>query len=238
MISPNVLTDKISYLIVDTHNHEMAQAALRHSQTVFPLRRSVVFSDRQYGWESSDFIQINPIESIKDYSKFILENAWKFVATEYFIVIQYDGFVLNGSCFCESFLDYDYIGATWPHFETHNVGNGGFSLRSVRLMQKLQHYLKDEDYSVAEDLIVCRKYRPLLEKNNKIRFAPVSVANRFSQELVISKTKTFGFHGYALLPIVYRHNLEFLFQNMPAINNVNKLNEFKAGCKAVAQSQN
>jgi len=238
MNNSNAFDDKISYLIVDTQNHKLAQAALSHSQTVFPLRRSVVFSDRSYGWECSDFIKIKPIENIRDYSKFILEDAWKFVATEYFIVIQYDGFVLNGSCFCESFLNYDYIGATWPHFETYNVGNGGFSLRSVHLMQKLQQYLKYENYNVAEDLLVCRKHRPLLEKYDKIKFAPVSIANRFSQELVFSKMKTFGFHGYALLPIVYRGNLEFLFRNMPVINNLNKLNEFKAGCNAVSQSQN
>ena len=47
--------------------------------------------------------------------------------TEFFIVLQYDGFVLNGNNFLNSFLDFDYIMPPWPHFDCHKVGNGGFT---------------------------------------------------------------------------------------------------------------
>jgi hypothetical protein len=224
------LQEQITYLLLDTHNHVLAQRALRNSQIVFPLKNRLVFSDVEDGWDASDFIKIDPINSVQGYCEFLLKHAWKFVKTEFFIVLQYDGFVLNGDCFSKTFLDYDYIGAPWPHFGFHKVGNGGFSLRSKRLMQAVEPLLEPQDFLIPEDVVIGRKYRLQLERETAIKFAPVSVAERFSQELSV---RNFGFHGYHLLPLVYRHNLEFLFQHLPPSKNRNKFNEFKAGCRAL-----
>ena len=140
---------------------------------------------------------------------------------------------MNGDFFSENFLKYDYIGAPWPHFAFHKVGNGGFSLRSRRLMQAVEPLLTQQDFLIPEDIVICRKYRRQLERDSSIKFAPVSVAEKFSQELSVRDHPTFGFHGYTLLPIVYRHNIEFLFQHLPPAKNKNKFNEFRAGCQAL-----
>lgn len=227
------LSEKITYLLIDTHNHALAQTALRNSQIAFPLKNRLVFSDVEGDWDASDFIKIDPINSVQGYCEFLLKHAWKFVKTEFFIVLQFDGFVLNGDCFSETFLGYDYIGAPWPHFDFHKVGNGGFSLRSRRLMEAVEPLLAQQDRLLPEDIVICRKYRRQLERDATIKFAPVSVAEEFSQELSVRNHPTFGFHGYTLLPLVYRHNLEFLFQHLPPSNNKNKFNEFKLGCQAL-----
>jgi hypothetical protein len=86
---------------------------------------------------------------------------------------------------------------------------------------------------IPEDIVICRKYRRQLERDASIKFAPVSVAEKFSQELSVRNHPTFGFHGYTLLPLVYRNNLEFLFQHLPPSKNKNKFNEFKVGCQAL-----
>jgi hypothetical protein len=130
-------------------------------------------------------------------------------------------------------LDYDYIGAPWSHFDFHKVGHGGFSLRSRRLMQAVEPLLTQQDFLVPENVVICRKYRRQLERNATIKFAPISVAKKFSQELSVCNHPTFGFHGYILLPLVYRHNLEFLFQHLPPSKNENKFNELKVGCEAL-----
>ena len=228
-----LLEEQITYLVIDTQNHALAQTALRNSQIAFPLKNRLVFSDVEDGWYASDFIKVDPINSVQNYCEFLLKHAWKFVKTEFFIVLQYDGFVLNGDCFSEIFLDYDYIGAPWPHFDFHKVGNGGFSLRSKRVMQAAEPLLEQRDFLLPEDVVICRKYRRQLERKTGIKFAPVSVAERFSQELSIRNQPTFGFHGYTLLPIIYRHNLEFLFLHLPPSSNRNKFNEFKVGCRAL-----
>ena len=192
-----------------------------------------MFSDVEDGGDASDFIKIDPIYSVQGYCEFLLRHAWKFVKTEFFIVLQYDGFVLNGDYFSEAFLEYDYIGAPWPHFNFHKVGNGGFSLRSKRIMQAVEPLLEPQDFLLPEDVVICRKYRLQIERKTAIKFAPVSVAERFSQELSVRNQPTFGFHGYTLLPIVYRHNLEFLFKHLPPSKNKSKFNEFTVGCKAL-----
>jgi hypothetical protein len=48
-------------------------------------------------------------------------------------------------------------------------GNGGFSLRSRRLLQALQD--PRIALSVVEDETICRTFRPLLERDYGIRFA-------------------------------------------------------------------
>ncbi|MFZ0349467.1 MAG: hypothetical protein WA694_21880 [Pseudolabrys sp.] len=47
------------------------------------------------------------------------------------------------------------------------------------------------------DMLVCGKYRPILEQEFDVRFAPEQVADRFSHELLLPVTPTFGFHGLA-----------------------------------------
>ena len=227
------LPEKITYLLIDTHNHALAQTALRNSQIAFPLKNRLVFSDVEDGWDASDFIKIAPINSVQGYSEFLLKRAWRFVKTEFFIVLQYDGFVLNGDCFSETFLDYDYIGAPWSNFDSHKVGNGGFSLRSKSLMEALQPVLSDTDLAFPEDILICRKYRPFLEKAAAVKFAPVDVASRFSQEQHFPSYLTFGFHGCHLLPIIYRQNLNYLFDELPVTKNPVTLNKFLVGFNAL-----
>ena len=38
------LSEKMTYLLIDTHNHALAQTALRNSQIAFPLKNRLVFS--------------------------------------------------------------------------------------------------------------------------------------------------------------------------------------------------
>ena len=64
-------------------------------------------------------------------------------------MMQYDGYVLSGDRFLKT-LSYDYIGAPWPHYQSHKVGNGGFSMRSRALVGSIQIFLYD-DLSEAED---------------------------------------------------------------------------------------
>ena len=78
------LQEQITYLLIDTHNHALAQTALRNSQIAFPLKRRLVFSNVEDGWDASDFIKIDPINSVQGYCEFLLKHAWKFVKTEIF----------------------------------------------------------------------------------------------------------------------------------------------------------
>jgi len=116
-----------------------------------------------------------------------------YISTRHALCVQWDGFVLDGGDWDPAFLDYDYIGAPWPHFDdAHNVGNGGFSLRSRRLLEASRDL--PFDGKQAEDVVISRIARPQLEAQG-IRFAPASVAARFAYERTQPTGREFGFHG-------------------------------------------
>lgn len=137
--------------------------------------------------------RIDRLRSRSDYSHFMLHHLADHISTGHALCVQWDGFVLDGAAWDPSFLDYDYIGAVWPHFrDSHNVGNGGFSLRSRRLLRLCKDL--PEDVSEAEDIVIGRLYRLQLEAAG-IRFATEDVANRFAFERSLPNGREFGFHG-------------------------------------------
>lgn len=145
-------------------------------------------SDRRIAWS-----QIGRLGSSMDYSRFMLRELADHISTDHALCVQWDGFVLNGAAWDPAFLDYDYIGAVWPHFDdAHNVGNGGFSLRSRRLLEASRDL--PFDGSQAEDVVISRIARSRLEKQG-IRFAPLTVAHRFAYERTRPTGHEFGFHG-------------------------------------------
>jgi hypothetical protein len=110
--------------------------------------------------------------------------------TSHVLTIQYDGFPIDPSMWKDEFLEYDYIGAVWPH-QNHEVGNGGFSLRSLNLMNHMAE-IGAEAVS-PEDAYICSTLRDELFAGG-FRFAPASVAHQFSFERC-PKRRAFGFHG-------------------------------------------
>jgi hypothetical protein len=121
------------------------------------------------------------------------------VKTSHFLTVQWDGWATNAEAWTDEFLAYDYIGAPWWwHPPGSQVGNGGFSLRSRRLMQFLAAHRETFPYRYPEDDAICRHYRPALEAEG-FRFAPPEVAMRFSFEHPpadprVTRAKSFGFH--------------------------------------------
>ena len=137
--------------------------------------------------------RIARLASRADYSRFMLRELSNHISTTHALCVQWDGFVLQGDAWDPAFLDFDYIGAVWPHFDDgHDVGNGGFSLRPRRLLELCQEL--PFDGSEAEDVVIGRSCRKELEAEG-IRFAPSAVAHRFAYERSPPTGREFGFHG-------------------------------------------
>jgi hypothetical protein len=133
-------------------------------------------------------ISIPKIDSIEAYSHFMIKNLLPFVNTEFVLIIQYDGFVLNPSQWKNEFLNFDYIGA--PTF--WGMGNGGFSLRSRKLIETLHHETEIKEFH-PEDIVICKSYRSFLESKD-IQFATSEIADSFSVEGKIWDNQL-GFHN-------------------------------------------
>ena len=143
-------------------------------------------------------IQIGPIQSGRAYSEFLVKHLADFVETSHCLIVQWDGHVLNAENWDPCFLEFDYIGARWPQFgDGYDVGNGGFSLRSRRLLLACQSPRLQEIH--PEDTVICRTYRNWFESQG-LRFADCATADRFSAERAGDLQTSFGFHGIWHMP--------------------------------------
>jgi hypothetical protein len=203
---------KIALAIIDTDNHVLAGRALSHSLALFPVDQVIIFSDHAGHWMGYDVIKIPAIRDITDYNLIVTAELAEVLDCDFVLIIQFDGFVLNPAEFAKLFLYYDYIGAPWIHFNEFNVGNGGFSLRSKRLVDEVAK-IGGYDPSCPEDLYICRSLRVALESKG-IKFAPAEIARHFSVEYPGVPWQTFGFHGLFHLPQLYRAELDYLMSNL------------------------
>ena len=100
-----------------------------------------------------EYIQAPPIKTTKDYSDLLLKGLRQYVTGSHVLVIQWDSFILHPELWADDFLQYDYIGAVWPHHPDTPVGNGGFSLRSVKLLEALESPTITKRH--PEDFCIC-----------------------------------------------------------------------------------
>lgn len=147
----------------------------------------------------SRVVKISPIGSIEEYSNFIIKRLNEYVETNFALIFQGDGFVLNPQAWTNEFFKYDYIGAPMYHMgEMVRVGNGGFSLRSKKLLDWVSNNWELVDGPIhPEDIFICYFARPFLEKAGLI-FSPEDIANRFAiegGEHGVVWNGEFGFHG-------------------------------------------
>lgn len=186
---------QVTVIIVDTQNYAQAIYAIKKTLEQIKPAKTIWFTDRS-DFDLPDVIisPISPIKSKADYSRFIIKGLAQAFDTSHCLVIQHDGYVIDGTAWDDNFLNYDYIGAPWLYPDPdRNVGNGGFSLRSKKLQLILCH--DEVEIIEPEDEVIGRLYRRWLEEKWYIRFAPEKLAHKFSYELHEPYGKTFGFHG-------------------------------------------
>jgi hypothetical protein len=159
-------------------------------------------------------VEIAPLRSGQAYSEFMLHRLAEHIRTDHCLVVQWDGFVVDAQQWQDRFLEFDYVGATWPQFsDGRNVGNGGFSLRSRKLLQACQ----DPRFVVShpEDVAIGRINRHFLQREYGIAFADRDIAEQFAFERAAPSGPTFGFHGaFNMLEILGRERFWALYDTL------------------------
>jgi len=137
-----------------------AMLSIMHSMKNLPGSEGLLISPDRPG-NMPDWISHVSIKSFSyfEYSLFVLYALGKFIRTEFALVVQDDGWVLNADNWRKEFFNYDYIGAPihlaritqanqtffqrdfqWLEYlgqancRIENIYNGGFSLRSKRFL--------------------------------------------------------------------------------------------------------
>lgn len=168
-------------------------------------------------------IRIPPIHNLNEYSQFVILDLPDHISTPFCMTIHDDGFPVNLHLWRDEFSKFDYIGAPWgkscspsvsPHMYYNGQvegGNGGFSIRSKRLMgigkeiamSAKNPTMRDHVASggfLHEDGYFCYQIRHLL-KNAGMLYAPYGISKQFALETDLEDHhndihRVFGFHGF------------------------------------------
>ena len=189
------LTD-VTLLCVETRDPELAHWSIKQCTDKVSFAKVVLLTNLEYVKEPRpdiEYVQASHIRTTRDYSELLLTGIEQYVSGTHVLIIQWDSFVTEPQLWQDQFLDYDYIGPVWPHHPEHPVGNGGFSLRSVKLLKAIKRpgFMKKH----PEDYCICVDNKEFLEKQCGIHFAPLEIAEQFAVERS-SWHSAFGFHGF------------------------------------------
>jgi len=150
------------------------------------------------------------INDINDFNHYMFLELGKHVSTSHMLYVQAHAWILHPELWNDDWLQYDYCGSPWRIVENAyianngkraRVGNGGFSLRSKKLLdlpKNMNWELRQEQSWYNEDGNVCCYWRKEMLENG-IKYAPIEVASIFSYENPMKENnygniKTFGFH--------------------------------------------
>ena len=203
----------VTLVTITSVNVERAIKALKYSTKGINFGDILLITDKDVLDKDIRIEKIKPLDYV-GYSKFIVYDLQKYINTDYALIIQDDGFVINPNEWDDNFLNYDYIGAPFPIPDVNDnisyrdpfgnlirVGNGGFSLRSKKLLSlatELNLEWKSYFGFYNEDGFYSVHNRHIYEKNG-CKYAPIEIAAKFSIENQVSEhnnnNHTFGFHG-------------------------------------------
>jgi hypothetical protein len=188
----------VTLCIADCANPYLASLAIEKSLRICDFGEVLFFTDQKINLDApTRVVHIDKIDSINSYNKFILKDIGRYIATDFVLLVQWDGYVLDASAWRPEFMQYDYIGARWHwHPEGKRVGNGGFSLRSKRLLDITSVDGFPVLTDIPEDAQICIAQSDYLIGALQIRFAPENVAAQFSYERDQPNSPSFGFHGF------------------------------------------
>lgn len=199
-LASRLVLPSVTLICVDTRTPMQALEAMRRSLAHVDFGRSVFIGAEPAREEREEanaagieWRTINPLRNIGDYSRFVLRDLVHHVDTPHALIVQWDGFVTHPTLWSDAFLEHDYIGPPWyDKGRIGAVGNGGFSLRSKRLLAATAT-LPYDGHS-PEDKVICIDQRAHLESQHLIRFAPPLLARQFGVEQG-PRVDAFGFHG-------------------------------------------
>jgi hypothetical protein len=195
-----------------------------------------------------DVLMINPFGKNKNLLEIIFEPHWKdfklgyspkniawlnnylikalpkLIKTEWYLIIQWDGFIVNSDKWNNEFFKYPFLGGG------HSSLNGGFSLRNTNVMRKISEIENTFETGAEDGFYSCFLDNRWTENKNtpfKIPFPDEQLINEFCLwDSVNSNIPTFGWHRHKYLS---KGNIETMF-NKYQIFSLKELNKLVSYC--------
>lgn len=188
----------VTLLCVDCVDVDRAIAIVEHCKTMVDFGAVKVISNQERNYP---IVKISPLNTLVMYSVWMLTECHKYIDTDYVLIVQGDGWILNPEQWDNDWLKYDYIG---PVFDQEDrVGSGGFSFRSKLLMQATSLGFDswdgtEETANAIQSKAGCYEDGVISYGFNYFNICPINVANLFAQggnqNPANHNSKPFGFH--------------------------------------------
>jgi hypothetical protein len=155
----------VTLVAIDTKHHELTKLAINDCRKHCTFADILIFSDKPIAIPFAGWFQVPAFTSMQTYTEILWQLVWRKVQTPHFLVVQWDGWVVEPKLWTDEFLKYDYIGAPWSEGDVngYRVGNGGFSLRSVDMARYISGKYPMPVIGEPEDVTICQRYRRGLE---------------------------------------------------------------------------
>tara|TARA_B100001057_G_C22631327_1_gene864503 strand:- start:106 stop:828 length:723 start_codon:yes stop_codon:yes gene_type:complete len=230
----------VDLVTINTNSVEAGIKALEYSQKTIKFNNTYLFSSENV---SGDFelIKINKFKNVIEYNNFIIKLT-DYIDSEFVLIVQPDGYLINPLKWSDNFLNYDYIGAPWPsdkkwlnrwskypsniknpihkNIEFNRIGNGGFSLRSKKFLEYSSNFESNFIKNGVPEDIFLNLVNFDLAKENNIKYPDIETAINFSYETPLKglwKNKEKKFHYFNRKKHLGWHGNKFL-------NSTNLLN--------------
>src|SRR5580693_7474776 len=120
----------VTLVMIDATCPELALLAVQDSLDQVSFGDTMVCSPVDIGAAVKRWIKMPEWPDRFAMSNFFLYELPYLITTKFFLVIDYDGWVIDGSQWTDEFLLYDYGGIPWWYTDGMNVGQGRlFSLK-------------------------------------------------------------------------------------------------------------
>jgi hypothetical protein len=202
---------------------KVAVPAITKTVEALPGARPLLITNTELDVTMIPQMMISSSLDYQGYSEFVMYSLHNYIDTKYALIVQHDGWALNGENWNDDWFNYDYIGgpshaALLSNGEFHTqynwtkreegklvVQNGGFSLRSKAFLEAPSKYgimrrHFPEDILNNEDVQLCCFLRGAMQSVG-IKYAPDEVAKYFSFEHFgpphegMDITQIFGHHS-------------------------------------------
>ena len=210
--------DNVTLLAICGSNNRLDETkkSMKHCMKQVNFAEHILFTQEK----QDDFnVATIPRLDLSMYNQFCIEELNSYIKTDFCLIVQWDGFIIDTDYWSNEYLEYDYIGSPWKGWN-FLIGNGGFCLRSKKFLTESSRIKYDSSahikagipptafssgYIAPEDFVLCVLHRKQL-LDNGIRFPSPELAYKFSTEHQgepiksfnredITTYKSFGFHG-------------------------------------------
>lgn len=191
----------VSLIIVAPRAYEMSKIAIEDIMSKIDFGGVHIFTNNpsKVHVSGADYHHCIDFPNKKEAGQFYYSEAAKELKTDFGLFLEWDAGVHDTTMWSPEFLAYDYIGAPWITEDSHNVGNGGFTIMSRSFSQYLCRADIRKAQPVYTDWDVCRTRRVAFELAG-FKWPTYEVASRFAWELTLQPENVFGYHAIFTWP--------------------------------------